>query len=135
MMAKINFIHIPKNGGVTIQRSELSNRISFSSANKLKSKQYTKDLLLTMKKYGEHHGFGHARWKDLHEEYQMNPSFAIVRNPWSKVVSRYTFLLKVFSIIRHGSFYVMSNQTNTDQNDKLLFTHKLPLSQSNANKI
>lgn len=97
MSNKINFIHIPKNGGVTIKHTHLENLISPSSPDKFVNPTYTKDLLDVMKKYGEHHGYGHARWRDLNNQAQKNKSFAMVRNPWSRTVSRYTFLLAVFT--------------------------------------
>lgn len=97
-MDKVNFIHIPKNGGTTIQRTtELRGRILPTRAKRLISTTYTKNLLETMNKYGEHHGYGHARWRDLKEDVRANTSFAIVRNPWSKVVSRYTYLMRLFN--------------------------------------
>ena len=53
-----------------------------------------KDFNQTMKSYGERDvkGVEHARWIDISpaitSQYE---SFAVVRNPWSKVVSRYLF--------------------------------------------
>ena len=97
-MGRINFIHIPKNGGMTIRKSaDLAGLISLSIPNNHKSPAYTKAVLDQMNKYGEHHGYEHARWRDLKPSIQKNPSFAIVRNPWSKVVSRYTFLMQAFA--------------------------------------
>lgn len=94
-----HFIHIPKNGGMTIRRCpELKKRLTFSTASTLKNAAYKRELLETMDRYGEHHGFEHARWRDLNEYLRMGPCLAIVRNPWSKVVSRYTFLVRMFDI-------------------------------------
>ena len=104
-MSKINFIHIPKNAGMTIRIApELSGKISVSTSNNHISSEYTKELLATMDHYGEHHGYEHARWRDLNTEVQKNKSFAIIRNPWSKVVSRYTFGLKTGTFPKSYSF-------------------------------
>jgi len=97
-MNRVNFIHIPKNAGMTIRHCpELKSRILLSTPDRHISPEYTKSLLMTMNKYHEHHGYEHARWRDLREDVQANQSFAIVRNPWSKVISRYTFLMNHFS--------------------------------------
>ncbi|MGV7235182.1 MAG: hypothetical protein ACQ9ET_02895 [Nitrosomonadaceae bacterium] len=96
-MNRVNFIHIPKNGGMTIRHCpELKSRILLSSPNRHISPEYTKTLLAQMNKYGEHHGYEHARWRDLNKAAHAFKSFAVVRNPWSKVVSRYTFLMHLF---------------------------------------
>lgn len=96
-MKKAHFVHIPKNGGMTIRRSpHLKNLITTSTPNTHINPQYTKDLLTTMNKYNEHHGYEHARWRDLKPSVRNGRCFAIVRNPWSKVVSRYTFLMHIF---------------------------------------
>lgn len=87
------FIHIPKNGGMTIRRApQLRNRIIIAGRKHHKSEEYSDAVLNTMNKYGQHHGYEHARWRDVAPELTANHSaFAIIRNPWSKVVSRYTF--------------------------------------------
>ncbi len=103
-MDKIHFIHIPKNGGMSIRKApELKQRITTSTKNNHISPEYTNNLLKTMNKYNEHHGYEHARWRDLKESLKNGKSFAIVRNPWSKVVSRYTFMQLAFKL---GSKYV-----------------------------
>ena len=88
-----HFIHIPKNGGMTIRHSPmLKNRMIVSSANTHKSAEYTSSLLLKMKETGDHPGIEHARWRDINpaitEKYQ---SFAMIRNPWDRFVSNYEF--------------------------------------------
>ena len=48
----------------------------------------------TMKAYNERDtkGVEHARWRDVNPNHtSQHDAFAIVRNPWSKVVSRYLF--------------------------------------------
>jgi hypothetical protein len=91
------FIHIPKNGGMTIRKSpEIRERVVLAKPNMHISTQYTKDMHETMALYGEHEGNEHARWRDwniaLRHEYT---AFAIVRNPWDRVFSRYLFAKKV----------------------------------------
>jgi hypothetical protein len=88
------FVHIPKCGGMTIRRG-LSDKVIVASEGHHISPQYTAELHQVMAAAGEHHGNEHARWrdfrKDLRDKYQ---AFAIVRNPWSRVVSRYLYSLK-----------------------------------------
>ena len=94
------FIHIPKNAGMTIRRSPmLNNRIILAGEQNHKSPEYTKAVLNKMNSLGDHHGFEHARWRDV------NPSvcnryqpFAVIRNPWDRVVSRYFFAKKVIEV-------------------------------------
>lgn len=89
------FVHIPKNGGQTIRRG-LPGRIIVASSGNHISPQYTTELHNMMEMHKEHHGNEHARWrdwrKDLRDKYR---AFAIVRNPWSRVVSRYTFARRI----------------------------------------
>jgi len=91
------FIHIPKNAGMTIRRSPvLSNKIMIAGPNLHKSKNYTKAVLESMNNIGDHHGFEHARWRDLNPTMTSgHDCFAIVRNPWDRVASRYFFAKKV----------------------------------------
>lgn len=94
-MNKAYFIHIPKNGGQTIRRNtNLRNVISTSRiSTDLCPPEYVKQMLATMKKYGEHHGKAHARWRDWDPSVrESKPVFANVRNPWSRTYSRWTFL-------------------------------------------
>lgn len=90
---KQHFIHIPKNGGMTIRNSpQLMGRITISTPNNHISPEYTKNLENTMRRDGEHHGHQHARWRDLKDTIRNNGTcFSVIRNPWSRVVSRYTF--------------------------------------------
>lgn len=86
------FIHIPKNGGVTIRESEIF-QDKILPVNKKWISDY-KGFKKTMESYEERDtkGVEHARWIDVNptitQKYQ---AFAVVRNPWSKVVSRYLF--------------------------------------------
>ena len=84
------FIHIPKNGGMTVRRG-VNNIILAGKGNHI-SPEYTQTLLETMTQRGEHHGYEHARWRDIRADLRDNyRAFAIARNPYSRVVSRYTF--------------------------------------------
>ena len=88
------FIHIPKNGGMTIRRSTaVSKSIQVAHRNTHKSEMYSNMLLETMKSSGDHHGYEHARYRDIHDQYKMGnyKFFAITRNPWSRVASRFMF--------------------------------------------
>jgi hypothetical protein len=94
------FIHIPKNAGMTIRRSPmLNNRIMLAGSNIHKSPEYSQAVLDKMNSLGDHHGFEHARWRDVHPSVRnRNNSFAVVRNPWDRVVSRYFFAKKVIEV-------------------------------------
>ena len=94
------FVHIPKNGGMTIRKNQFfRGKILLASKGRHVSDEYTDELLRTMDAQGDHHGNEHARWRDwsepLREAYQ---AFAIVRNPWTRTVSRYLFAKKVIEV-------------------------------------
>ena len=94
------FIHIPKNAGMTVRRSPmLKDKIMLAGQRWHKSPEYSQAVLNKMNSLGDHHGFEHARWRDV------NPSvcnryqpFAVIRNPWDRVVSRYFFAKKVIEV-------------------------------------
>lgn len=94
------FIHIPKNAGLTVRRSDvLRGKIILASPNVHKSRAYTEAVLKTMNKNNDHHGFEHARWKDCSRDITLfHDVFAIIRNPWDRVVSRYFFAKKVIEV-------------------------------------
>lgn len=83
------FIHIPKNGGMTL-RHGLKGRILLASPKRHVNPEYTMQVSDTMREYGEHHGFEHARLRDVRRRWR-STAFTIARNPWARVVSRYTF--------------------------------------------
>ena len=87
------FIHIPKNAGMTIRRSDnLRDKIVVARRHRLLSTEYSSELLATMKRTGDHHGFEHARWRDINPRVtNIYNSFAVIRNPWARVVSRFLF--------------------------------------------
>ena len=85
------FIHIPKTGGMSV-RYGARDRIIVADPRNLVSDDYAERLRVRMSDAGEHHGYQHARWRDWREDLrEKHPAFAIVRNPWARVVSRYTF--------------------------------------------
>ena len=100
MSESVIFVHIPKNAGMTIRHSDkLRGKIHINGPDKHKSKQYTQELLDTMKKTNDHHGNEHARWRDLKPDYTSRfKAFAVTRNPWDRVVSRYFFAKKVIEV-------------------------------------
>ena len=85
---------------MTIRRSPmLNNRIMLAGSNIHKSPEYSQAVLDKMNSLGDHHGFEHARWRDVHPSVRdRNNSFAVVRNPWDRVVSRYFFAKKVIEV-------------------------------------
>jgi hypothetical protein len=98
------FIHVPKAAGVTIRKSPvLADKIIPATPDTHKSKQYTQAVLATMNANGDHHGFEHARWRDLKPELtSTHRAFAVVRNPWDRVVSRYFFAKKVIEVEKNA---------------------------------
>lgn len=95
-MKKRILIHIPKNAGMSFRhrQSPLRRRGQIIPAKKAfhKSEAYTEAVGATMKKYGQHHGFEHARLRDLNPKFvKKYGAVAVVRNPWDRVVSRFTF--------------------------------------------
>lgn len=84
------FIHIPKNGGMTIRHSDvLKKHIMIVKKDKLISPEYLGNLKRHMKNLGDHHGIEHARWRDCADWVRHHQAFCLIRNPWSKVSSRY----------------------------------------------
>lgn len=94
-IAKYMFIHIPKNAGVSVRKSPmLRGRLIGADPYFHKSREYTRELAETMRAQGEHHGFQHARWRDLDPKVTSRlRAVAIVRNPWARTVSRFRFAL------------------------------------------
>ena len=100
MFLKKVFIHIPKNAGMTIRRSpQLADKIIPAGPQVHKSKEYTQSVKNHMDSIGDHHGFEHARWRDCNRSIvDGHGSFAVVRNPWDRVVSRYFVAKKVIEV-------------------------------------
>ena len=99
-MGKKLFIHIPKNGGMTIRKNpDIRRQVELASPNNHINKTYTRGLEEKMQLTNDHQGYEHARWRDWNQDLRENHrAVAIVRNPWDRVVSRYFFLYKVMHI-------------------------------------
>lgn len=100
MFLKKVFIHIPKNAGMTIRRSpQLSDKIMPAGPAVHKNSEYTRNVKMHMDRIGDHHGYEHSRWRDCNRSIlDAHGSFAVIRNPWDRVVSRYFFAKKVIEV-------------------------------------
>ncbi|WP_420335119.1 sulfotransferase family 2 domain-containing protein [Roseibium sp.] len=89
-------IHIPKNGGMAIRHdTQLKNRIVLANRRRLKSKGYADGLKQHMQAMGAQPGYEHARYRDVDISVRKaTNAFAVVRNPWSRTVSRFKFALQ-----------------------------------------
>lgn len=98
-MLKI-FIHIPKNGGMTVRRHPIiSQKIITGIPRHHINPEYTHKLHRKMEQTQDHPGDEHVPWRFLKTGLKENfTSFAIVRNPWDRVVSRYFFAKKVIEV-------------------------------------
>jgi len=101
------FIHVPKNGGMTIRRNpEIRRNVILTTPNVHKSAEYTRGLQQKMRSTGDHVGYEHARWRDVIQAVREGySSFAFVRNPWDRVVSRYFFAKKVIYLEKNSDHY------------------------------
>lgn len=90
------FIHIPKNGGMAIREApQLQGRLVIANRRRLKSKAYADGLKSHMGGMGRNPGYEHARLLDVDLSVRAaTQAFAIVRNPWSRTVSRFKFALQ-----------------------------------------
>lgn len=99
MFGKKLFIHIPKNGGMSIRhpQSKFRDRVIWPREPIVgNNDQYHEEFQRKMRKMGRpNKPYEHARWRDVSKDVRlMHDAFAIVRNPWSRVVSRYTFAVR-----------------------------------------
>ena len=70
------FIHIPKNGGSSVHKEMKTNILSFN----------------------------HYRWRDVPREIRyIHQSFAVIRNPWARMVSRYVMGIPTSDTNVHGT--------------------------------
>lgn len=101
-LAKYFFVHIPKTGGVAVKtHPPLLNQIISARPFFYRDQHYIFELRQQMCLAGEHHGLAHARLIDIKPQIiQRCRPFAIVRNPWSRTVSRWKFGLLA---IKQGS--------------------------------
>lgn len=101
------FVHIPKNGGMTYRKNpNIRNQIILATPNMHVSKEYTRKLHEVMHHHGEHEGNEHARYIDWNEDIRNKyKAVAIVRNPWSRVVSRFEFARKVIYQEKESDHY------------------------------
>ena len=99
------FIHIPKNAGMTIRDSEiLKSKITTLNRDVYFPFLYPDLVRQTMMRQGDHTGLEHARYRDalpyFVDQFQ---AFAVVRNPWDRVVSRFFFAKKVIEVEKKES--------------------------------
>lgn len=97
------FIHIPKNAGMTIRHRQSKSRQYITPVTPdLLPDSTIKEFRQAMTKNGfthpSHYNTEHARWRDLKPELKEKKSFAVIRNPWDRVVSRYFFAKKVIEV-------------------------------------
>lgn len=91
------FIHIPKNAGSAVKTSPYSDRFDRVGESNLPS-TYLKQMTKVMEEAGEATAPAHARFRDVSKKHRAGRKhFAIIRNPWSRVVSRWTFYQHVVS--------------------------------------
>lgn len=90
------FIHIPKNGGMAIREAaQLDGTLVIANRRRLISRKYADGLKDHMAKTGGNPGYEHARLRDVDMSVRKaTRAFAIVRNPWSRTVSRFKFCLQ-----------------------------------------
>jgi hypothetical protein len=92
-LARYLFIHIPKNAGVAVKEvPSLRSHIIGADPYFHVSRAYTREVAATMRVRAEHHGFQHARLRDIHPRVRARlQPVAVIRNPWSRTLSRFRF--------------------------------------------
>ena len=90
------FIHIPKCGGNTLQREPRLDDVMVKFGRDQFPPQYVMAQREAMAKHGLKPQLAHCRWRDLRPEFTAkHRAVAIVRNPWSRVVSMFLFAKKI----------------------------------------
>jgi hypothetical protein len=108
---KIIFIHIPKNGGSSIDRLLEVNRSRpetlFATKRMLEGgiEEVSHLSMLQLKRFIKKN---HPKYYPKLDEYY---SFAVVRNPWDRMVSEYFHLMRHFSDTAHPVFGKMKKLT------------------------
>ena len=97
------FIHIPKNGGMTIRKNpKIRSQVLLGAPDNLKNAEYVKAVTAKMHSTQDHAGYEHARWRDWKQDIKDSfQAVAVIRNPWDRVMSRYQFARKV--ILHEGT--------------------------------
>ena len=114
------FIHVPKNAGMTIRTSpHLLNKVVWSQELNLPT-NYRIKVTEKMKETGDHPGYEHARWRDVHPDLQILDAFAFVRNPWARVASRYNFARKVLYYEESSDQFGDTNYCSCDSFEEFL---------------
>lgn len=87
------FVHIPKNGGLAIRNYRpLRRRLIFSDPYFLRDNAYRKGLVAAMVPKGMQLGANHARLRDVRADARARlQPVAVVRNPFSRTFSRFTY--------------------------------------------
>ena len=95
------FVHLPKNGGMSIRHSSmtgpLKGKVKVCTPDTHKA-GHANSVKLTMDRQGDHSGWEHIAWRNLNDEAKKLQAFAVIRNPWDRVVSRYFFAKKVIEV-------------------------------------
>lgn len=90
------FIHIPKNAGSALANDPWYGPRVHRPTKQDLDKAYFSALHEHMRKRKEDVSEGHCRYRDVSKSVRMSLSpIAIIRNPWDRVVSRWTFYQKV----------------------------------------
>jgi hypothetical protein len=98
-MKKYFYIHIPKNGGTSIRRSPYITSVEYASEENQRYPKERQKAINYLKSINEASGCAHSRLIDIKKESLKNKKvFAIVRNPWSRTVSRFLFAKKLIEI-------------------------------------
>lgn len=124
------FIHIPKSAGTSVRYTPgLKGQLRSAQMRDFKNGYYTKMRNRLKYVYGANVSLNieHARWIDLSTHVQnTNIFFTVVRNPWSRVVSRYLYFKRLVKENRikkdrypNFEYFVDSRPDSSDNQDYL----------------